>query len=403
MARQKILVLSDLHMIDTAPSIEASSWLSSLPRYETNKHNPLRGVKDILDHTDNIDFVFCPGDLGDQHNATTQNLAWRMLNELKEHLHARHLFGTVGNHDVDSRRVEGGILPWESIKSIETFPHRSTDFNNQFWANGFAVYEDSDSNIAIIVVNSSCFHGIEAGTDADGNLNDAEWRRGKLSEGVLGNLEAEIGRLTATRAILMLHHHINPSDAMDDDVSVISNAGDFLEALTAFSGQLLIIHGHLHKPELLQRPLNNIVGILSSGSAGGKPWPHRSTGLRPQNQFHVIEIDDSDNLCGTIESWNWLPSKGWIKSHGSSIDSSLPKITGFGAQMTSAALYGAISAAIEHGIELNWAEITVRFPDVRLLGAEDHETLINQLTDNGLSISFERDGTPQKIKRSANG
>ncbi len=159
------------------------------------------------------------------------------------------------------------------------------------------------------------------------------------------------------------------------------------------------MHGHLHKPELLENHRPNILGILSSGSIGGKPWPNKTTGILPNNQFHLIEIDDGDHFCGVIHSWNWTQTKGWTRSTRD-IANGLPNTTGFGARTSWSGLLQLICQAYSVGEEMMWKDVKVEFSDIRLLSAREQELLINELLTNGFEFTYERSGEPNQILRS---
>src|SRR5262245_52253984 len=102
----RILILSDLHMHQARPTDGISpSYMSSRPEFSGPKVNPIQDAIDLLKKSKTeIDWILCPGDICDRNDMVSAGIAWAQLENLRKRLHARRLIGTVGNHDVDSRR-----------------------------------------------------------------------------------------------------------------------------------------------------------------------------------------------------------------------------------------------------------------------------------------------------------
>jgi metallophosphoesterase superfamily enzyme len=95
------------------------SYLSCRPEYLSLKQNPIEDAVSVIKKLGGaIDWLVCPGDLADKCDIVAQSAAWAQLEQLKRRLHARRLIGTVGNHDVDSRRADPARLPDEALRNL---------------------------------------------------------------------------------------------------------------------------------------------------------------------------------------------------------------------------------------------------------------------------------------------
>lgn len=405
MGNLRILVVSDIHMFDGEPSTSSPSWVSSRPRYQGATDNPLSGLVELLKGTLNegkkIDWLLCPGDLADKHGQTVQGVAWSQLLEIRQKLQIRHLFGTVGNHDVDSRRIDGDALPADSIKSLSpNFPHGNAvnqTFHDQFWSNGIAKFYDKTRKSNLVVLNSSIYHGVEAAHVEEGNLKEDEWKRGKVRADSIEKLRCIARKAKGQRNILMLHHHISPTTALVSDSSVLANGSEIVDALTNSGKDWLVVHGHLHIPNLKTQASSSKLTVLSSGSAGGKTW-QAANARTPDNQVHLIEFSADDVHKAKVYSWNWVQKMGWQLSK--SVDHGLPHKCGFGGSFDRNAVVQHVSERLEQKPELSWQQLSETFPDINFTTPAEQTALFELLESNNYEINLNRlDGSPTAIRK----
>lgn len=381
----RILILSDIHMYDGAPSASGPSWVSSHAVHQNPRKNPLTGLPTLFDDTPKIDWILCPGDLADKNNPTCQNLAWTRLEELRKKLHARHLFATVGNHDVDSRHVnERNDLPTDALRALTpAFPHinaTNDSLRNEYWSYGITQHTEDDESASLIILNSCDFHGLDSGVIEDGKLKEQEWNRGKISNAAIDRLNDLVKKTKTRRNIILVHHHLDGTLAPERDYSVISNGHKILEAVDRSDHDWLVVHGHLHYPRLYQSVNLRTTSVLSSGALGGMTYKLKS-GTSPDNQVHLIEYTDDKVAKAVIHSWNWVHEEGWQPA--SSFKHGLPTKTGFGSTTTVESLHRSIRAILDKTPEMAWADVVSAVPDVDFLTPDQHQRLCTELEQSG--------------------
>ncbi|MGY2810775.1 metallophosphoesterase family protein [Bradyrhizobium sp. USDA 4506] len=280
----QILVLSDLHLHHGDNESGEPSYLSSLPRLASPTRNPLTGIPDLLKaHDIRPDWILSPGDLGDKCDQLAQSEAWKLLETVRRKTHSRKLIGSVGNHDVDSRRNDDAGRPNDALLSLNpmfpTTPKRESD---RFWREGFVCIQDDLSDINLVVMNSCEFHGV---TPAKGKKEEAA--RGRISTRTIDKFAASLGQKLRSRNILLLHHHIRQHPWLPNENSHLENGAALLEVLKQSGWQWLVIHGHQHLPNLSYSEGGAIAPIVfSAGSLAAPTTVIRSK--RPRNQMYCI-------------------------------------------------------------------------------------------------------------------
>ena len=151
-----------------------------------------------------VDWIICPGDIADKNDTISARVAWNNLEKLRSRIHARRLFGTVGNHDVDSRREEQEQRPDNSLRSLQPrFPFSEERFFNRFWTQHYVIWKDRKEEATLVVLNSCVLHGVAVPPDAD-----PQHLHGYITDNVLSKLFAELPRKLSKFNILLLHHHL---------------------------------------------------------------------------------------------------------------------------------------------------------------------------------------------------
>ena len=398
----KILVLSDLHAHSNAPfEKDAPSLYSLQPRYQTPTHNPILACEDLLKgQSDAIDWIVCPGDLGDRNDSIGKHYAWRELNRLKRKISASHLIATVGNHDLDSTRVDKGAVPDSDLRTLSPrFPivgAGSNKLNADFWHKGFIIKKFAQFDTTLCVLNTCAFHGVEGVPD--------ERKRGRLPDEVLDQVQRNLRSTCSSLNILLMHHHAHRHPWILEDESHAVNGLRLVEALKESGSRWLVIHGHRHLPQLWYSGADrNSSIILSAGSPSATPYPVR--GRTTRNQMHLITLDrrrsaaTPEELYGTVHSWSWSQGVGWVA--GNTSGDGLPAICGFGRMggldMLAAELKSLLTATSAPMID--WRTLSASQPQVNNLTPADFSALQDELQRRGLEILFDRYGVPSSIQQ----
>ncbi len=172
---------------------------------------------------------------------------------------------------------------------------------------------------------------------------------GSISHQQLALLETALSQKEALPfQIAVCHHHpILHEDIGLGTLDVMEN-GSLLTDLLASHGFHLLIHGHKHHPKLSYAPGAVPLPVLASGSfaAGMK----HGLASRTRNLFHLVTLQTSGPpgllVKGTIETWQFRLSKGWVPATWVSAD--FPFRTGFGCCDPPATIAAKINAAFQN-------------------------------------------------------
>jgi 3',5'-cyclic AMP phosphodiesterase CpdA len=397
----RILILSDLHIHQGKPNDGSSpSYLSSRPEFSSSKQNPIQDAIDLVKKTETrVDWVICPGDIADKNDVVSAGVAWSKLDELKRRAHARKLIGTVGNHDVDSRREDETKLPDDSLRNLTPrFPFSEQTFSSRFWADHFVIWRDARTNSTLVVVNSCVLHGVAVPPEGD-----PEHRRGYITQQVIDRLSATLPNVLSPFNILVMHHHIRQHPWLPGDNSHAVNGPLLLELLKGTGKRWLVVHGHQHLPNLSYFDADaRAPVILSAGSIAAKTYPVR--GRTPRNQMHLIDFDmaaatnDPSHVRARVLTWNWTPALGWTEAFR---DSGLPRECGFGERGDLAALTQRIVAAIDATAtrQIRWAGLIAPVPEVQYLVPDDLEETIRLLEASNVVVDYDSYQAPSVFTR----
>lgn len=395
----RILVLSDLHMHQGNPNEGgAPSYLSSHPDFAGPRQNPIQDAIELFQDSGlTADWILCPGDIADKNDLVSARIAWSNLDELKRKLHARKLIGTVGNHDVDSRRENAANRPDDSLKNLRPlFPLSEQKFSDRFWANHYVVWKDSRRQATLVVLNTCVLHGVAVPPGGD-----PEHLRGYVTEAVLAHLRAQLPDKLSRFNVLMMHHHIRQHPWLIGDNSHAINGPLLVDLLKETGVPWLVIHGHQHLPNLgYSDPDANSPVILSAGSIAAKTYAVR--GQTPRNQMHLIEFDEAAaeadliNKRGRIQTWNWTPAVGWTDAFR---DSGLPRKTGFGHRGDLNQLAQSILGAIQGTASkrLRWEDLLSLISEPQFLVPADMDQLVQNLEAQGVVVDYDRWQVPSVV------
>src|SRR5690349_8183252 len=100
----RLAVASDLHAVEAG---SADSFLVDGRSRIAWKSHPVEALKRLIASEGiEADYLLCPGDFTNKCSLRGLELGWQSVLEVAASLHATPL-STVGNHDLDSRRVHG--------------------------------------------------------------------------------------------------------------------------------------------------------------------------------------------------------------------------------------------------------------------------------------------------------
>jgi len=310
----KIAVLSDVHVGNN----DNNSYLT-IGTHDTPQENPFAALKLFIQKEKlEADILICCGDMADQANIAGQKFAWSNIKELSEVLKTKHLYGTVGNHDMDSRGTS--FDPKGSLQQlIPHFPNEDELYCDRYWSRNFA-FSEMGENVRLLNINSCAFHGY-------GNQNDQEYEHGRISQFTIDKIEIQLKKDLEDKKeyninIAFFHHHPLKSEHRDHSDYSEMDGGELLLRLLSKSeyGNWIIIHGHKHWPniKIAQNNSSTPPVIFSAGSFSSK----RLTGEQnsAQNQFYIVEVYTNPlieyelSIAGIISAWYWAYGDGWNKS-----------------------------------------------------------------------------------------
>jgi len=403
-----ILVISDLHAHDGDPAKSASpSYFSCNGLFSDGSVNPLKTIPDVIrDAGLKVDWVVSPGDFGDKANPLTQAAAWQELERIRIAVDAERLIGTVGNHDVDSRRTFPDFDPKSSLQQLlppfpldlKCFDKNDNVYADRFWSRNFVVIPFDEFDCTLLIINSCAFHGFAS----DARKPPNEHLRGRIGPLTLKAIQDSLkGRKTRLN-IALVHHHLVRHPRIDDGGSLMINAGLLIEVLKETGKQWLVIHGHQHTPFISYgdaAPLSPV--ILSAGSVSVKT--HRTIGGQARNQFHHLHID-LDNMeksgveiLGEMTSWSWAFEYGWQKA---SSDGGISFKSGFGYRPNAIEVRDKVKTAAKAKAPglLNWAEVLASHPRLKHMIAPDRQTLVKLLEADGVQVEVDKFDNPTRLE-----
>jgi predicted phosphodiesterase len=376
----KIAVASDLHCLHKGETTASgiSFLYSNAPKMPV-AHHPVYALLELMknDSAINADVLICPGDIADKADEQGLVSGWEYLKKIQQGLGARHLFSTIGNHDVDSRRTHSAYT--SAFQLLETldddYPNKEKkDF---FWSKKFALIELEDFQVLIL---NTC-HNHSSKADANQSI---------ISPETIPLIEEELKKVSKSKyRFAFCHHHPikhSNTDIQYKDGDVIDN-GDKLVALLDKYDFQIIVHGHKHDPRLKR---DNSLTIFAAGSFSSLMNIRE---LGADNCFHIIELYPFKKQ-GIIKSWIYAPTRGWeIKS-----DREFPCMTGFGNEVPVEKLAKECHAFFEEKNEKSiiYSALKARCPDIQFLIPDDQKRLSQILkTDYGLTLVPELPNIPK--------
>lgn len=397
---KRLLLISDLHASDEDPSSStAPSYVSSFSASASARLDPISELERIIkEEALSPDYILCPGDITNRSNPGAFSYAWERLNKLARSSGAK-LIATVGNHDLDSRYKENKFDPRGYVMSIKPqIPVVERERFLEFWAENFTLISEDDCNI--IVVNTAAYHG-------GGKEVAAEIEHGRISELTLLAIAEAVNKAPkAGTNILMCHHHPIKGDQGDTELIGQTRGGEkLIEILDRARSSWILIHGHKHVPDVFYGHGGANAPIIV-GCASFSAQINADSQNKNPNQFHLLVTDPSDaktlglTTAGSLLSWTWQPGVGWKKPSRGVIG--LPHFAGFGFRGSVRTLVEKIDQLLlaNGGAYATWQDAVSAVAALQRLIPVDFDAFEEALSDSGLRILTDRDGTPAQIGRS---
>lgn len=298
----KLAVISDLHCHSKKNNNDVrESYLLTDEELPTLQ-NPYKSFKELVVR-DNIeaDVLIMPGDYSNKCCLEGLKMGWGITQDIARLINAKDLISNVGNHDVDSQNLHKKGAFYHIKEIAKTLPTIDNDKNDDFWQNGFVIIEYED--FRILNINSVHSH-----------TNEIDAKHGLFSYDSMSVLEEELKLITDSKfGIAVCHHNIIEHSRQASSSTDYMHHGDELIELLDKYGFELIIHGHKHDPLIRYAPGGGDSSLIfSSGSFSAFKSLLLSGGY---NTFHVIDIEIRKNArsVGIIDTWFFVPTKGWKK------------------------------------------------------------------------------------------
>lgn len=383
-------VVSDCHA-KAGPVSGTSDATWVITDRDSPTENPLEGLADFIrDESLTADVLLCPGDLCDKSDWAALPYAWDKLHEIAEALEADTIIATAGNHDIDSRGINGAPNVEDGLTELRpTFPVPLADVR-PFWEERICVVRDD--HWQVIVLNSTVMRLLTTG----------EKDHGLISDPTLARLKQVLCDSARPVNVLLCHHHPMPSTHLSpDDRSQMEGGDRLVKLLDEMSDKWFVVHGHKHEPNLDQLGGSANAAIrLASGSIGANLWPRLAAHVR--NQFHVVEFPLDQlgaayvKLGGRVYSYTWQPSNGWraaVKDEG------LPARAGFGHWQDGESIARqTFDWARSEGLEvLDRDALLDHSPQLDFMLPSDQLRWAKQLEDLGCYVNFDLRGALREV------
>jgi predicted phosphodiesterase len=370
-------IISDLHCRLATDSNDSFLKVAS-PRVPSGRH-PVQSLLELIDReTLTVDILLVSGDLANKACREGLDAGWNYCLEIGAKLRARLIIPVIGNHDIDSRRLQPAEPVFGLVRNMRPdFPFQDIANNQSYFADGYCVIADGD--VEVIALN----------TVID-QIDEDSAKRGTFSFERIQRMEDTLsGTLRAPLRVVLMHHHpILHSGTFLGDEDVIATGDDLVAALRRL-GCRVIIHGHKHIPRL--STLNDM-SIFASGSFSALL---HEFGTTFGNTFHVVRVEGSEpaDVKGQIMTWVFQLGKGWRRSNEEY--RGFPYLAGFGSSLgTPAIALQLADLANRHPGSNRFLQIEVlaAVPEVSYLTPSQREDLNAALLSNDLKISSLNDG-----------
>ena len=372
----KIAIFSDFHCHNKANNnnVQESYLLTDVgvDLYQ----DPFKSFKHLIESGVDLssDILILPGDFTNKCDPDGLAYGWGIAKEIGALLSVKSILPNIGNHDVDSRKKRSQD-PFNLIKSLaDDFPFPEKSMNDKFWKQGYLIVENE--NYRVLIINSVHSH-----------TNEEMATKGLIDQATLNQIEEELVSSSVNKINIAVCHHnpIEHSHYNTGSKDFMHNGDELISILDKMNFDI-IIHGHKHDPRIRYAQGGaNSPTIFSAGSFSA----FKNLLLQgANNTFHIITFECSASQIGkgTIETWFFVPTKGWkqnIKNHF------FEPIIGFGEvvdiKFLSAKIHAWFTEQKENYIE--WKEFLNTFNEIQFMIPSDIDKLKNELKNKGILIS----------------
>ncbi|PZO46792.1 MAG: hypothetical protein DCF16_18575 [Alphaproteobacteria bacterium] len=401
-------VLTDLHAFDktarsdTENSRPAPSWLPIDDGASNPSKHPFRALEELISEQRlKADFVVCCGDMTDKAHPASQAYVWRRLQDIKRGLGAERVIATAGNHDIDSRYGYNNFDAKGVLQTLQpSFPMEDDAFADRYWSRNFAIFKSSA--LRLVNLNSAAYHGM--------GRENKEYETGRVSERTIDALSRELKAdgYQALNVLLCHHHPLRNSLITVNDYSEMVDGEKLIQALDELNvGDWFILHGHRHVPNLTHGPGSAAPPIVfSAGSFSANLYGEFQSSTR--NEFYLVSLEPSvslngtrQQLRGTIRTWMWSTTNGWIRSQAGSVG--LPHEAGFGSRRHPSELAADVRNFLQKQNErqvpfTRWRDICDALPDLRHTMPRALWNAFEELRDtHGVEVVYDDIGLPAQL------
>lgn len=390
----KIAVISDLHCHNKSLNGNTQDSYFLTDTIVPDNQNPLIAFREFIKENKDegnelkVDVLIMPGDLTNKCDKEGFSKGWEITKEIGQLLNAKIIIPTIGNHDVDSRKIHSSDPFLLGKKISSDFPFQTVEMNEEFWKFGFIFLEDDD--FRILVINSAHSH-----------VTKEQAEHGFIDQKTLNLLEKRLEKLDEAKKkynVAICHHHPIPHERHHLGThDLIENGTELVDLLGRFDFQL-VIHGHKHDPLVRYAPGGaNSPVVFSAGSFSA----FKNLLLQgAYNTFHIVTLEhELKKDCanhGKIETWFFTPSKGWdSKVKNEYIE---PKV-GFGCRTAIRNLATEIQTWFMRGSKDNyeWKEFITHFEMIEYLLPSDKIKLGRFLKELKVYVEYDFEYPPKVI------
>jgi hypothetical protein len=382
----RIAIASDLHCHRPDSGEPAASFLTTgLPKVPW-KVNPVEALKRRIAASNlSAEILLCPGDLGNRCSPEGMAAAWEAIQEIGEALGTRRVVATIGNHDVDSRRLIGKD-PFAPARCIAaTFPLGSDQDSRDFWNRHFRILDWKD--LRLLVLNSVASH-----------TSEAEAKHGAVAPATMEEIEDAL-RVNPGPAlrVAVVHHHPHPHEDLNLGAGDLMHGGQGLLDLLNRNAFSLVVHGHKHHPKVsYAQGGTTTLAVFAAGSL--THINHAELASNTRNLFHIVEVEPTNlshcTVAGTIRSWEFNCGSGWNPATRRS--AGFPVIAGFGCRRPHRDLVAAVIPHVAGSVR-RWDDLEAVIPELRYLLPQDKGAVLKLLEEAGVQVLYGEDGEPEML------
>ncbi len=387
-----VFVCADFHCTAKGEDGERSSisWFRAENYGKANLCPVTQLINYIKENRLRADIAICCGDLGDKADPEAANIAWKAFQALAKSLHAKEIFATAGNHDLDSRHLHNDYDARGHLQSLSPlFPVNKAKEFDRYWSRHFYLRYFQD--FRILNINSSAYHGYK----------DEERGHGRISEKTLDAIESALNASEDRIINLLICHHPlqSQSELLQGEGDHVMGGDDLVYLLSEKLGQdWLMVYGHKHFPRLQYgRGTANQPVMLSSGTISAVPYA--MYGSDAKNQVHLIDFDISyikeHGLHGIVRSLEWNLQARWHIPRG---NGGLGGATGFGYRASIPDIASEISKVVTP--KARWEEIVDQLQAIQFVPRETIERVIERLDAvHSIGAVYDRHGNLFELAR----